>query len=112
MALVAKAPLSVAINKNLPVNDLKSLIAYSKKSAQPLTFAVGSVGSAGHLATEALKRSAGLNYSVVPYKGTAPAFQDLVGGPVSYTHLDVYKRQAWSMAPPRSSACWTTTRAP
>lgn len=82
VALVAKAPLSVAINKNLPVTDLKSLIAYSKKSAQPLTFAVGSVGSAGHLATEQLKRSAGLNYSVVPYKGTAPAFQDLVGGQI------------------------------
>jgi len=82
VALVAKAPLSVAINKNLPVTDLKSLIAYSKKSGQPLTFAVGSVGSAGHLATEQLKRSAGLNYSVVPYKGTAPAFQDLVGGQI------------------------------
>jgi len=82
VALVAKAPLSVAINKNLPVTDLKSLIAYSKKSPQPLTFAVGSVGSAGHLATELLKRSAGLNYAVVPYKGTAPAFQDLVGGQI------------------------------
>ncbi|MDD0812576.1 tripartite tricarboxylate transporter substrate binding protein [Curvibacter sp. RS43] len=82
VALVAKAPLSVAINKNLPVTDLKSLIAYSKKSAQPLTFAVGSVGSAGHLATELLRRSSGLNYAVVPYKGTAPAFQDLVGGQI------------------------------
>lgn len=82
VALVAKAPLSVAINKNLPVSDLKQLIAYSKKAARPLTFAVGSVGSAGHLATELLKRSAGLNYTVVPYKGTAPAFQDLIGGQI------------------------------
>ena len=47
-----------------------------------MTFAVGSVGSAGHLATELLKRQAGIDYTVVPYKGTAPAFQDLIGGQI------------------------------
>ncbi len=82
VALVAKAPLSVAINKNLPVTDIKSLIAYAKANPGKLTFAVGSVGSAGHLATELLKKN-GLDYTVVPYKGTAPAFQDLIGGQIS-----------------------------
>jgi len=82
VALVAKAPLSVAINKNLPVTDIKSLIAYAKANPGKLTFAVGSVGSAGHLATELLKHN-GLDYTVVPYKGTAPAFQDLIGGQIS-----------------------------
>ena len=83
IALVAKAPLSVAINKNLPVTDLKSLQAYAKANPGKLTFAVGSIGSAGHLATELLKRSAGIDYMVVPYKGTAPAFQDLIGGQIT-----------------------------
>ena len=83
IALVAKAPLSVAINKNLPVTDLKSLQAYAKANPGKLTFAVGSIGSAGHLATELLKRSAGIDYMVVPYKGTAPAFQDLIGGQIA-----------------------------
>ena len=83
IALVAKAPLSVAINKNLPVTDIKSLQAYSKANPGKLTFAVGSVGSAGHLATELLKRQAGIDYTVVPYKGTAPAFQDLIGGQIA-----------------------------
>lgn len=83
IALVAKAPLSVAINKNLPITDLKSLQAYSKANPGKLTFAVGSIGSAGHLATELLKRSAGIDYMVVPYKGTAPAFQDLIGGQIA-----------------------------
>ena len=82
VALVAKAPLSVAINKNLPVTDIKSLLAYAKANPGKLTFAVGSVGSAGHLATELLKNN-GLDYTVVPYKGTAPAFQDLIGGQIS-----------------------------
>jgi tripartite-type tricarboxylate transporter receptor subunit TctC len=82
IALVAKAPLSVAINKNLPVTDIKSLIAYAKAHPGKMTFAVGSIGSAGHLSTELLKRSGGIEYLVVPYKGTAPAFQDLIGGQI------------------------------
>ena len=80
IALVAKAPLSVAVAKDLPVTDIKSLIAYAKSKNGNATFAVGSIGSAGHLATELLKRAGGIEYTVVPYKGTAPAFQDLLGG--------------------------------
>jgi len=82
VALVAKAPLSVAINKNLPITDIKSLIAYGKANPGKLTFAVGSIGSAGHMSTELLKRAGGIEYTVVPYKGTAPAFQDLIGGQI------------------------------
>jgi tripartite-type tricarboxylate transporter receptor subunit TctC len=80
IALVAKAPLSVAIAKDRPITDVKSLIAYAKANGDKTTFAVGSIGSAGHLATELLKRAGGIQYTVVPYKGTAPAFQDLLGG--------------------------------
>jgi len=80
IALVALAPLAVAIRKDLPVTDVKSLIAYGKANPGKLTFAIGSTGSAGHLATELLRRASGIEYLIVPYKGTAPAFQDLVGG--------------------------------
>lgn len=80
IALVAKAPLSVAVNKSLPITDIKSLLAYAKENPGKMTFAVGSIGSAGHLATELLKRAGNIEYTVVPYKGTAPALQDLVGG--------------------------------
>ena len=82
VSLVAKAPLSVAINKNLPITDVKSLIAYARAHPGKMTFAVGSIGSAGHLSTELLKRAGGLDYLTVPYKGTAPAFQDLIGGQI------------------------------
>jgi tripartite-type tricarboxylate transporter receptor subunit TctC len=83
VALVAKAPLSVAINKNLPITNIKSLIAYAKANPGGMSFAVGSIGSAGHLSTELLKRSDNLNFMIVPYKGTAPAFQDLIGGQIA-----------------------------
>jgi len=80
VALVAKAPLSVSINKDLPIKDVASLIQYGQANPGKLTFAVGSIGSAGHLSTELLKRAGKLDYLIIPYKGTAPAFQDLVGG--------------------------------
>jgi len=83
IALVAKAPLSVAINKDLPITDIKSLISYAQANPGKMTFAVGSIGSAGHLATESLKLAGHLEYLTVPYKGTAPAFNDLIGGQIN-----------------------------
>ena len=80
IALIAKAPLAVAIGNHVPAKDLKGLIAYGKANPGKLTFAIGSTGSAGHLSTELLKRAGGFDYLVVPYKGSAPAYQDLVGG--------------------------------
>jgi len=82
VALVAKAPLAVAINKNLPITDMKSLVAYGKANPGKMTFAIGSSGSAGHLSTELLRRAAGIEYTIVPYKGSSPAYQDLVGGQI------------------------------
>jgi len=82
VALVAKAPLAVSLNNEVPANDMRSLIAHAKANPGKVAFAIGAAGAAGHLATEALKRAAGIDILIVPYKGTAPAFQDLVGGSV------------------------------
>ena len=87
IALVAKAPLAVTIRNDLPANDLKSFIAYAKANPGKLTFAIGSAASAGHLSTELLKRAAGIDYLIVPYKGSAPAYQDLLGGRID-TFID------------------------
>ena len=80
VALVAKAPLAVAIRKDLPANDIKGLIAEAKAHPGKLTFAIGSTASAGHLSTELLKRASGIEYLIVPYKGSGPAYTDLLGG--------------------------------
>lgn len=82
VALVAKAPLAVSLNNDVPATDIRSLIAHTKANPGKVAFAIGAAGAAGHLATEAFKRAAGIDILIVPYKGTAPAFQDLVGGSV------------------------------
>jgi len=82
VALVAKAPLAVSLNNDVPATDIRSLITHAKSNPGKVAFAIGAAGAAGHLATEAFKRAAGIDILIVPYKGTAPAFQDLVGGSV------------------------------
>lgn len=82
VVLVAQAPLAVSVNNDLPVKDIPSLIAHAKANPGKLNFAIGSTGSAGHLSTELLRRAGGIDLTIVPYKGTAPAFQDLVGGQI------------------------------
>jgi tripartite-type tricarboxylate transporter receptor subunit TctC len=80
VALVAKAPLAVAVRQDLPFNDVKGLVAYAKANPGNMTFAIGSSASAGHMSTELLKRAGGIEYLIVPYKGSGPAYQDLIGG--------------------------------
>ena len=82
IALVALAPLSIAVSNKLGVHDLKSFIQAAKAQPESFNFATGSIGSAGHLCTAKLEQAAGISLRVVPYKGTAPAFQDLVGGQI------------------------------
>jgi tripartite-type tricarboxylate transporter receptor subunit TctC len=82
IALVALAPLSIAVSNKLGVHDLKSFIQAAKAQPEAFHFATGSIGSAGHLCTAKLEQAAGINLRVVPYKGTAPAFQDLIGGQI------------------------------
>ncbi len=82
ISLVGKAPLSVAISNKVGVSDLAGLIAAAKAAPGKLNFAVGSVGSAGHLCTARLEEAAGISVTIVPYKGTGPAMQDLVGGQI------------------------------
>jgi len=80
IALVAKAPLLIAVNRDLPVKDVRELIAYARSNPGKLNFGIGSNGSAGHLAQEALRSSAGIDIVMVPYKGSSPAYVDLMGG--------------------------------
>ncbi len=82
ISLVAQAPLSITLSNKLGVSDLKGLIAAAKAQPGRLNFAVGSIGSAGHLCTARLEQAAGINLTIVPYKGTSPAFQDLIGGQI------------------------------
>jgi len=82
IGLVASAPLSIAISNKLGVTDIKGLAAAAKANPGKFNFAVGSIGSAGHLCTVKLEQATGSQIAIVPYKGTGPAMTDLVGGQI------------------------------
>ncbi len=65
-----------------PETTLAEVIKSAKENPRNFTFAISSLGSAGHLATVEFLRRTGLKIDMVPYRGTAPALQDLMGGSV------------------------------
>jgi len=77
---VGTAPNLLAVHPGVPAHDLAELIALAK--ARPLSFASAGNGSPQHLCGELLKLSAGIDLVHVPYKGAAPAQQDVVAGQV------------------------------
>jgi tripartite-type tricarboxylate transporter receptor subunit TctC len=87
--LVVRVQEVLAINSKLGINDLKSFIAYAK--ANPGKATCGSAGTGGitHLAIELLKREAGIDILHVPYRGAAPATNDLLAGTVDAVLLDI-----------------------
>jgi tripartite-type tricarboxylate transporter receptor subunit TctC len=80
ITLVAVTPNVLVLNPSVPANSVKELIAYAKAHPGKLSFGSGSNGSAGHLAGELFKMEAGVDMVHVPYKGAAPAMQDLLAG--------------------------------
>ncbi|MDQ6916567.1 MAG: tripartite tricarboxylate transporter substrate binding protein [Pseudomonadota bacterium] len=80
VSLVAIAPLIMTANNDLPAKDIKALIAYAKANPGKISFGSSGIGAAAHLTTELFKQTAGIDMVHVPYKGTAPAMQDLMAG--------------------------------
>jgi tripartite-type tricarboxylate transporter receptor subunit TctC len=83
VAVVGVVPLVFVVNPALKANTLQELIALAKASPGTLSFASAGNGSPQHLAGELFKRMAGVDMLHVPYKGSGPAMNDLVGGQVS-----------------------------
>jgi tripartite-type tricarboxylate transporter receptor subunit TctC len=77
---VATVPSLLIGNPKLPAKDLRSLIALAKERPGKLTIGLGGIGSSLHLAGEKFKLMTGVQLLNVPYKGTAPALTDLLGG--------------------------------
>ncbi|MEG1735120.1 MAG: tripartite tricarboxylate transporter substrate binding protein [Comamonas sp.] len=82
LAWVARVPNVLVVHPSVPVNDLASFIAYAKARPGSVNFSSGGNGSAAHMTMAYLALQAGLNLQHVPYKGTAPAVNDLVAGQV------------------------------
>ena len=79
----------LVVHPSVPASTLKELIEYGRRNPGKLAAATGGTGTAGHMAAELFKSMTRLDMAVVPYKGAAPAVNDLVGGqvPMSFEAL-------------------------
>jgi len=82
IGLIAKVPNILVVNNNVPVKTLAEYVAYAKSQPQGITFASSGSGSSIHLSGEMFKMVTKLNMLHVPYRGSAPAVTDLIGGQV------------------------------
>jgi tripartite-type tricarboxylate transporter receptor subunit TctC len=84
VALLGEVPLVLIVRKDLPVNTIKEFVEYTKKNQDKMSFASSGVGAALHLGAVLLNSTIGVTVTHVPYRGSAPAMQDLQGGRVDY----------------------------
>ncbi|MDB5619714.1 tripartite tricarboxylate transporter substrate binding protein [Tardiphaga sp.] len=82
VSLVVQYPLMLVVNPDLPVHSVKELIEYARKNPGKLNRASGGNGTSMHLSGELFVKQANIDAPHIPYKGSAPALNDLMGGHV------------------------------
>lgn len=88
VGLMARFPLILVVNAGVPVKTLAEFVAWAKKQPDGVNYATPGAGSPHHLATELFRERSGLKLVHVPYRGAAPAVQDVVGGQVPFMFVD------------------------
>jgi tripartite-type tricarboxylate transporter receptor subunit TctC len=94
IGFTAHAPAVVVANKDFPAKDLRDFVAYLKQHGETVKQAHGGIGSSSHMACLLFASAAGVRPTLVAYRGTGPALNDLIGG-----HVDFFCEQAVSVAP-------------
>ena len=89
ITMLARVPSLLVGNPKLPANDLSALIALAKSKPGTLTIGIGGLGSSLHFAGEQFKAMTGVRLLNVPYKGTAPALTDVLGGQVDLMFISL-----------------------
>lgn len=84
VALIAEIPLVLIVRKEFPVNTFEEFVAYAKANQGKLNYGSAGVGSSAHLGCVMLDQALGIGAQHVPYRGTGPAMQDLVGGRLDF----------------------------
>jgi tripartite-type tricarboxylate transporter receptor subunit TctC len=82
IGMIAKIPNILVVNPNLPIKTVADYVRYAKDSKDGITFASSGSGSSIHLSGEMFKMQAKIQMLHIPYKGSAPAVTDLLGGQV------------------------------
>jgi tripartite-type tricarboxylate transporter receptor subunit TctC len=96
VALIASVQIVLAVNPAVKANNVTELIALAKAAPGSLNFGSSGYGSTNHLAGELLKTLAGINIVHVPYRGAAPAMNDLISGqiPILFDNMPAVRPQA------------------
>jgi tripartite-type tricarboxylate transporter receptor subunit TctC len=84
IGLINDVPMTLVARGNFPAKDLKEMIAYVKKNKDKVTYANAGLGAASHLCGLLFMTAIETDLTTVPYKGTAPAMNDLLGGQVDF----------------------------
>ena len=84
VTLVAETPLLLLTRKDFPADTLPQFVAYARANQAKMQFGSGGAGSASHLACLLINLAIGINVTHVPYRGAAPAMQDLIAGRIDY----------------------------
>jgi tripartite-type tricarboxylate transporter receptor subunit TctC len=95
VSLLATQPLVLAVHPSLPARDVRQLVALARAQPGALTYSSAGVGSGGHFSGELFNTLAGVDLRHIPYKGSAPALTDLVGGQVSISYSTLAAVQAF-----------------
>lgn len=82
IGLAATAPVAVIVGSGTPYNSIGDLVAAAKKNPSSIVFGSAGNGTPGHLTGELFAKAAGIEIRHVPYKGSAPALVDLIGGQI------------------------------
>jgi tripartite-type tricarboxylate transporter receptor subunit TctC len=82
VALVALAPVAVVVHPSQPMTNVADLVDLAKRMPGKLNYGSAGVGTPGHLTAEMFKTVAGIDIQHIPYKGSAPAVTDLLGGQI------------------------------
>ncbi len=84
IGLVTDVPMTIVARKDFPPKDMKELIAYVKANKDKVTYANAGIGAASHLCGMLFMSAIQTQVTTVPYKGTGPAMNDLLGGQVDF----------------------------
>src|SRR5690606_17809551 len=88
VGLLARFAMILVVHPSIPVNNLQEFIDWAGKQENGVSYGTPGAGSPHHLATELFKQKTGLNLVHVPYRGAAPAVQDVMGGQVPFMFVD------------------------
>jgi tripartite-type tricarboxylate transporter receptor subunit TctC len=88
VALLVDLPMVMVARMNFPADNLKDFIAYAKVNQAKMQYASAGTGAPTHLACALLNSAIGINITHVPYRGSAPALQDMIAGRVDYHCLN------------------------